>query len=207
MYHIETITSLSMGENAYVFSAREGKECIVVDPGEKTIGEHPALQNKELQGILLTHGHFDHIEGISSLLSIWDVPIYIHHADQIMLSDARANLSAMFGTPYTVSGRVIPLSTEEITVGNFTFQVIPTPGHTKGSVCYQIEDHLFTGDTLFDKSWGRTDFPGGNEEEMEESITRLMLFPQEWAVYSGHGQQTTILRCKEFFHANRLFNQ
>lgn len=201
MLNVERISSVKMGENAYVLYDIHREDCIVIDPGEENIAAHPLFKAKKVGAVLLTHGHFDHIQGINGLLAEGDGSLYVHKADEPMLYSSHLNLSASFGAGFTIDKKAIALQKEgPLTIGEgLTFKVLHTPGHTKGSLCYQIEGLLFTGDTLFERGYGRVDFPGGSMEEMEASLQRLLQLPDDIKVYPGHGSPSTILQCRASF--------
>lgn len=183
-----------LGTNCYIFHQKGGSKCGVVDPGDQ--GEQLAqwLKNRGLEpeGILLTHGHFDHILGIPGLRTAWpDLPIYCHPADfgageTTNLFGQRFPTVASFGnvTPYREGDRV--------TVAGVELEVLETPGHTPGSVTLRAGDALFTGDTLFAGSMGRTDFEGGDERAMMASLRRLAELEGNYQVLPGHEGQSTL---------------
>ncbi len=167
---------------------------IVVDPAEctKEMVEFLKLAKKE-KLILLTHAHFDHIKGAEELRRLTKTKIAIHELDSIATKDPKLNLSSVFSIysePFTAD--IILTDEEELTFGKTKIKVLHTPGHTKGSACFLIGDVLISGDTLFNYSIGRTDFPGGSFEEIKNSLKKLSLLDDNIAVYSGHGEPTTI---------------
>lgn len=147
-------------------------------------------------GILITHGHYDHIKYVEAWHDKYpDAPIYMDPEDSNLLSDPRANCSFMDGIFKTFEfpcGKAV----ETLVFGDVSVEVIKTPGHTRGSVCYKFseggDDHLFTGDTLFAGSIGRTDFSGGSYDEIMSSLRRLSGLKAETAIYPGHGPDSTI---------------
>ncbi len=173
--------------------------CVVIDAG---ISAGPLVayleqQNLRPEAVLLTHGHADHIEGVRLIREHFaDVEVVIHKADAVLLGDPTANVSALVGAPLTVEPADVTLDGEgPIGYAGLTFHVLHTPGHTPGGVCYYCSEQnvVFVGDTLFAGSIGRTDFPGGNAEQLLDSIRRkLATLPEDTVVYSGHGPQTTI---------------
>lgn len=183
--------------NCY-FLYREGShEVIFVDPADKGDYIYEALKDKgfEVKGILLTHGHFDHIWGSNRLRELTGAPIYAYEEEKVLCEDAVTNVSDQVGRPYTVVPDKYLKDKEELTIAGITFQVIATPGHTVGSCCYYFEDAgiLIAGDTLFEESVGRTDLATGSMSSLSRSIKdRLFLLPEETKVYPGHGGSTTI---------------
>lgn len=182
-----------IGTNCYIFWDDNSKECAVVDPGAK--GEKPAALIRELGlkpvGVLLTHSHFDHILGIPGLRAVWpDLPVYCHRLDipqeltQVTFGVESPTVTA-FGnlTPYEEG--------DTVDVGPLKVEVLHTPGHTSGSVTLKVEDALFTGDTLFRGSMGRTDL-GGNYAQMMASLRRLAGLPGDFKVYPGHEGFSTL---------------
>ena len=172
------------------------KAAIVVDPGKFTIELADFLKSNsdKTRLILLTHAHYDHIGGALKLREETGVKIAIGKKEEFALSDCAYNLSGRF-TPaipafnadYTIEDE------EEFTVGDVDVKAYEMPGHTLGGMCYLMNDCLFSGDMLFYQTVGRVDLPGGNVEEMKESLDRMMwLFDDDTKVYSGHGEMTTI---------------
>ncbi len=186
-----------MGENTYLL-AQEGA-CLIVDPGRP---DSPALAAAKAVGpvvyVLLTHGHFDHLLGAAAVCRETGATLIVHRLDQPMLTDAVRNLYALMGeglAPFEpVSADRLAEEGDELPFGNAVIRVLHTPGHSPGSVCYEIGDLLFTGDTLFAGSMGRVDFPGGNARQMEESLRRLASLEGERTVLPGHGPATTLSR-------------
>lgn len=189
--------------NCY-FLYREGqKEVVFVDPADRGDSIYEALQEKGfvVAGILLTHGHFDHIWGAEKLRELSGVKIYALDAEEALCLDAGLNVSKMAGRACTVQPDILVKDGEEITVAGICCKVIATPGHTGGSCCYYVAEagFLVSGDTLFQESVGRTDFPTGSMSEIVRSIKeRLFCLPPDTKVYPGHGEQTTIAYEKEY---------
>jgi glyoxylase-like metal-dependent hydrolase (beta-lactamase superfamily II) len=179
--------------NCYLLST--DKSAIVIDPGfysQEVLDFLKSNSDKE-RLILLTHGHFDHIGGADVLRKETDTKIGIGVKDAPYLSDSIKNLSAKFGMPVEpFSADVTFKDNETFTIGDITFKVIETGGHTKGGVCYLCDNYLFTGDTLFHQSIGRTDFFDGNFNEIKKSIEKLYTLDPNIIIYAGHGDQTTI---------------
>ena len=185
-----------IGTNCYIFRREGGYRCGIVDPGDQ--GEQVArwLVDKglEAQAVLLTHGHFDHILGIPGLREEWpDLPVYCHPADL-----GGGDTTSLFGETFpTVRsfGDITPYREgDTVEVDGIRLEVLDTPGHTPGSVTLRAENVLFTGDTLFAGSMGRTDLPGGGEGEIMRSLKRLGELEGDYQVLPGHEGQSTLER-------------
>lgn len=195
---IKVITLGHIQVNCYLVSTE--KAALVVDPGfESKIVEDFLIQNCDKERlILLTHAHFDHIGGAVALRDITDTDIAIGEKENFALSDSAFNLSDRFHAhiePF--SADILLRDLEEITVGDIKIKTIFTPGHTVGGVSYLVDDVLFSGDTLFNLSIGRTDFPGGNFEVLKNSVNKLFMLDGKTTVLAGHGEATTIAFEKE----------
>lgn len=163
---------------------------IIIDP---TIGLEKYMDqiNKyEITAILLTHCHIDHIASIK----LFDAPVYISEIDALNIKNDKINLSYIFGIAFSLpSNNIIKLKdNEEITINGLQIKCLLTPGHTSGGMCFLIEDTLFSGDTLFQASIGRTDFPTGDMIELKKSLLRLSMLPENTKVFPGHGVDTSI---------------
>ena len=173
-----------------------GADAFVVDPGQdaELILAFLADRGLSLRAILLTHGHFDHVNGIPGIQARYpDVPVYAHPSDWVMFGHP------MNRNPPDYPGVALPAGIRDIrnVAKDFEaleFQVLETPGHTQGSVCVKIGGLLLSGDTLFAGSCGRTDFPGGSMADMRRSLSALSQLPSETQVVPGHGPVTTIAR-------------
>ncbi len=185
--------------NCYLL--KTDKAAVVIDPGfDRDVVTEFLKENEDKERlILLTHAHFDHIGGADALRKETGTKIGIGKLDAPALTDTILNLSDMFhahiepfSADYTYSDGDL------ITVGDITFKVIFTPGHTVGGVSYLSGDCLFSGDTLFENSIGRTDFKGGDIKAMKKSLKKLISLGGSIKVYPGHGDSTTIAREKEF---------
>lgn len=183
--------------NCY-FVYREGeKEAVVFDPADQGDMLYQKLTEAgfTVAAVFLTHGHFDHIWGTKRLCELSGASLYAYEAEKVLCEDAGANVSEQAGRAYTVEPDVYLKDGEEITVAGMTFRLIATPGHTVGSCCFYFEEDqiLISGDTLFQDSVGRTDLPTGSYSELVRSIReKLLVLPDEVAVYPGHGDETTI---------------
>lgn len=187
----------SMGANCYLFACNETKRAVLIDPGADGKKIHRWVMDKGLtvDHILLTHGHLDHIGAVDELRALFEgVTVGIHTDDAEMLTDARKNLSCFFGPKVELeSADFLFEDGQELMIGNETLKIIATPGHSAGSVCFLSSEGLFSGDTLFQGSIGRTDFPGGSHETLLEGVKgKLLTLPEETVVFPGHGDETQI---------------
>lgn len=184
--------------NCYIGINEETKECFIVDPATCPPEFVSYIKNAGLtvKAVLLTHGHFDHIMGLDALLKEFPVPVYAHEAERDVLESEQLNSSAsMLGQPYSFSGADFVTNRQELRIAGFEIRVVYTPGHTIGGCCYYIEKEktLFSGDTLFHGSVGRTDLPTGSMGQLVSSVRdRLFVLPDDTKVYPGHMEETTI---------------
>ena len=187
---VDSLVLGPLGTNCYILSAAPDGDAVVIDPASRPERIREALAGRRVAAVLLTHGHFDHTGALSAFEGC---PIYIHRLDAPMLGDPYLSVAQIVhdrkprpaATDMLEDGDVLHLAGLEI-------HVVHTPGHTPGGVTYRIGDALFTGDTLFQGSCGRTDFPGGSWETEQRSIRRLLSLPGNYTVYPGHGPQTTL---------------
>lgn len=194
---IKNFTLGMMGTNCYVVQNEESKGCLIVDPGAKSEALSAYIRENGLspEAILLTHGHFDHIMGIDSLRREYPVSVYADRKEQYVLADPNLNLSAAYGGGYSFGDAEYVEDGQILSLAGLEIRVIETPGHTAGGCCYYIasEGVLFSGDTLFHSSVGRTDFPTGSMGTLIRSIKeKLLVLPGDTMVYPGHMEQTTI---------------
>ena len=192
-----TIRCLPLGAlqaNCYLLSDEEGATA-VIDPGDEagTILETVRAGELAVEAILLTHAHFDHILAADELRRETGAPVYVYETDAPALADPRRSLTVL------AKGGAGPLRAdhllkdgEELRVGRLAVSVLHTPGHTPGSCCFLCGDALFSGDTLFAGSIGRTDFPGGDDQAMAASLRMLAALEPGIRVFPGHGESTTL---------------
>jgi glyoxylase-like metal-dependent hydrolase (beta-lactamase superfamily II) len=183
--------------NCYFAVNEETKEALIIDPGANPEALKKRLDDGGLNAaaILLTHGHFDHAGGASRLSELTGAKIYVHEAEKDTLTDEELNACWMVGLHETYRADVFLKDEQEVDLAGFHIRVLFTPGHTPGGCCYYLpyEDVVFSGDTLFYTSVGRTDFKGGSMAQIVNSIReKLMTLPDETTVYPGHGEETTI---------------
>jgi hydroxyacylglutathione hydrolase len=196
---VETFTVGMLYTNCFVANCPITKEAIIIDPGldfsseAKPIIDFITRGRLKVRYIVNTHGHDDHIKGDIVLQQKYRVPICIHPLDEHFLEDLKPTVPNI----HIEEGSAVAF-------GNETLKVIHTPGHTPGSVCLVGEQLVFTGDTLFAGSIGRTDFEGGSMKEMQTSLHRLKTLPNHLMVYAGHGGTSLIVQEKR---ANPFLNE
>lgn len=183
--------------NCYVAVNTETNECLVIDPGAaaKELAERIRRDGYKPAAVFLTHGHFDHAGAAEELAEDFGIKIYAHEAEKETLSDSRKNVSWMVGKDESYHADEYVKDEQELDLAGFHIRVFHTPGHTKGGCCYYLpyEEVLFSGDTLFAQSVGRTDFPGGSMSQIVRSIKeKLMVLPERTTVYPGHNDVTSI---------------
>ena len=183
--------------NCYFAINDDTKEVLIIDPGAsaKQLAEKVKEHGLKPAGILLTHGHFDHAAAAEELAQLLDVKIYAHEAEKETLETPGLNLSGWEGVTETYHADVYVKDEQELDLAGFKVRVLFTPGHTVGGCCYYFTEQgaLFSGDTLFEGSIGRTDFPKGSASQLIRAIKdKLMILPEETAVYPGHGDMTGI---------------
>ena len=176
------------------------KHGFLVDPGgdASELGMFACTNDITIDWVLLTHGHYDHIAGLADARNVAENGVAIHENDADFLRKPELNLSQSFGerpAAFLVAEKTLT-DGEIIHVGQMTIEVISTPGHTRGSVCFYVKEGeeklLLAGDTLFCKSVGRTDHPTGDSSVLQRSLVKLYNLPDDLAVYPGHGHETTI---------------
>ena len=184
-------------ENSYLVLDPASQRAVLVDPGAEAdaLIEMVRASGATLEAIWLTHAHIDHIGAIADVKRLWDVPIYLHPADQ-PLYDRGAMQAAVYGIPFEqppAPDRTLAEG-DIVTVGSLDFDVLHVPGHAPGHVAFVREGHMVGGDLLFAGSIGRTDLPLANPDHMMESLERVAGLPEETIVYPGHGPTTSIGR-------------
>lgn len=175
--------------NANCYVVEEDNTCVIIDAPSKAnvILDYISKKGLSLSAILLTHGHFDHIDAIDELSEKTEAQVYIHQNDYEMLYDSTLNASSIFGLHITKKSAAKKLNDNDtLAFGKIKIKVLLTPGHTKGSVCYIINDNIFTGDTLFQNGYGRTDLPGGNSLKLVETLKKLIPLSKGMKVFPGH---------------------
>jgi len=177
--------------NCYLAWGKNADSCIVIDPGydpEVVLIEAKKL-GKTVEAVLLTHGHFDHVGGVKAIRRLTGCPVYLHEAE-LSMPEAWTDGPLTYTHTYGEGDR--------LSLAGLDIRVLHTPGHTPGSVCLAVENTLFSGDTLFMDSCGRTDLPGGDMQTLLKSLQRLEELQTDYAVLPGHGQSTTLFEEKKY---------
>lgn len=182
-----------LGNNCYfITDEATGKSALVdcTDADEKML---KFIGDADLEYILLTHGHFDHIGGVKEIQEKFGAKVVISEEDAPMLSSGKLSIAAFCGAKQNnTTADILVKEGDILALGETKIKVMATPGHTKGGVCYIADDNIFTGDTLFFCSCGRTDFPGGSYKEIRESLKRLADMKGDYKLYPGHDRATSL---------------
>lgn len=191
------------GTNCYLLKNEDSRKCVLIDPAEfpDQIQKMIDASGCELQAVLLTHGHSDHCMAAKEVCERNNVKLFASEAERALLADAQMNLSAQFGIGFSIQADVWLKDGDVRNIADMQFQVIHTPGHTAGGLCYYIKEAglLFSGDSLFAESIGRTTFPSGSMSQLVRSINeKLFVLPDETKVLPGHGESTSIKHEKQY---------
>ncbi len=183
--------------NCYLAINEETNQSIIIDPGSspKRIKSGVEESGTTPVAILLTHGHFDHAGAAAEIAAEYGIKVYAYEGEKETLANPEINLSTMIAVPTAYKADIFLKDDQEMDLAGLHFKCLATPGHTAGGCCFYFEkeDILFTGDTLFCGSVGRTDFPGGSMSQLVSSIkTKLMNLPDDTICYPGHESATTI---------------
>jgi glyoxylase-like metal-dependent hydrolase (beta-lactamase superfamily II) len=198
---VACVTVGSLEENCYLYACPQTREAVIIDPGDEPERILATIQDLQLipRYIINTHGHFDHICAIDAVSAVYPVPLAIHPLDVPLYTDEQA--ARIFGRLPPLVKRTPDILLQEgdhLSFGTLTLDVVYTPGHTPGGICLVSRPYcVFSGDTLFYRGIGRTDLPGGNYEQIEQSIrNKLYTLEDDLVVFPGHGQPTTIIEEK-----------
>jgi glyoxylase-like metal-dependent hydrolase (beta-lactamase superfamily II) len=194
---IHHITLGPVQTNCYIVGNEETKEAVIIDPADEGayLAKRVHSLGYDLKAILLTHGHFDHMTGAEALKEASGAEIYCSQEEAKLMADPKLNCGGMAGQKVSLTPDHFFADGEKLTFAGITFEVLFTPGHTSGGVCFYVEKEkvVFSGDTLFQESVGRTDLPTGNGRRLIKSIQeKLMPLADDVVVYPGHGEETTI---------------
>ena len=189
---IRTVTGGPLDVNTYVVGSEGGESCVLIDPGAEEARVAEAVGKRRVDAVLLTHAHFDHMLHAQPWLDR-GARLYVHALDAQALRSSALNLSQVINTTLVLPKADVELQDGDVVrEAGLELTVLHTPGHTPGGVCYLSGGTLFCGDTLFYRSYGRIDLPGGDEQEMFASLARLMQLPVQTVAYPGHGMKTKI---------------
>ena len=187
MLRMKTLTVGALGTCCYIVWDDASDTCVVIDPGAEPERILAACGERRIEAILLTHGHFDHIGAVKALRDATGAEIVIHREDAPMLTAPALNACSLIGWQVTAPEASRNVRDGEVLCyAGVEFTVLHTPGHTPGSVCYRAGEWLFTGDTLFQFGYGRTDLPGGSMAQLAASLRRLAPIAQRYEIFPGH---------------------
>ena len=193
MIRIDTLVLGRYQSNCYIVRDSASQSCAVIDPGYEAgkILAHVEKLGLTIDAVLLTHGHFDHVGAVEEIVTATGCKLWMRESDWSQPNSPMHNyLFPLANCDFTEV--LFCEDFEEISAGGLTFRVWETPGHTWGSVCYFCQDALFSGDTLFAGSCGRTDLPGGDWKTIQNSLARLAELESDYRIYPGHGSSTTL---------------
>lgn len=194
------ILKYSLGQlQANCYLLIKDKTCLIIDPGDEGefILEEIQRNNLKPVGILATHGHFDHVMAIGEIQASFDIPLYINEKDLFLLKRVKESAQYFLG----IKPAILPIKNIKnlgighlLEIRNWKLEIISSPGHTPGSVCYYFSDEkvIFTGDTLFKEGIGRYDFSYSSKDDLDNSLKKLLELPQDSIIYPGHGDETTV---------------
>jgi glyoxylase-like metal-dependent hydrolase (beta-lactamase superfamily II) len=192
---VKTLTVGPLAENCFIVFEENSKDAVIIDPGADGDFIIDELKDLNVKAILATHGHLDHVGQVGYLKEKLYASFYMNKKDEFLINnEIFPNFAYIIKAVKCPSPDFDAKDGDVLKFGNLEFQVIESPGHTPGSVCFfnGKEKIIFVGDTLFKRSVGRTDLPGGNGKMLEQSLRKLMELPEDTVVYSGHGPKTTI---------------
>lgn len=192
---IERVEERYMGENTYILGDRITKKCAIIDPGARVdqILRVVKAYDLNVEYIILTHGHGDHISHAPEIKKETNAKIIAHVKEQEVLLDRNKNLSSQLPGPLVELDADIYVDEGDIVeLGSLKLKIIHTPGHTKGGMCIKVGENIFTGDTLFASGIGRTDFYGGDYKQIMKSLKKLAKYDDNAVIYPGHGPESTI---------------
>ncbi len=189
MVNVQCLTLGAYSTNTYIVYRSDRMDCVIIDPGYQAgaICDAARKLGRNIAGILLTHGHFDHVGAVRELAMDFDCPVYISRVEETMPPQMTAG-PLYYTNDYD----------QQVELAGMVFKVMKTPGHTPGSVCLLTEELLFSGDTLFAGGWGRTDLPGGDSKALGASLQRLGALTQDYRVLPGHGMPTLLSAEKQY---------
>jgi hydroxyacylglutathione hydrolase len=196
MLQVETAAVGPIQANCYIVYQQNHPECVLIDPGGDTEQLTDLLNKLGVRPtyILLTHGHFDHIGAVAQLAERYGAKVAIHEAEAHALTNGRSSLADLAGVQQK-KGKAADRLLQDgdvVDTAGMRIEVLHTPGHSKGSVCYLIGDSMFSGDTLFKATIGRTDLPGSDQGEMAKSLSKIRALKKDYRVFPGHMEPSTL---------------
>ena len=201
-----TVNVGMIGTNCYIVykdNTESLKEAVLIDPGDDAEKIYDKVEELGIKpvAVLLTHGHFDHMMAVDQLREKFECKVYLGKEEEALIKDPEQNVSAMFGRPMGTSADEFIEDGQLLQIAGFQIEVLATPGHTKGGVCYYLKEQeiAFSGDTIFEGSVGRSDFPGGSARELIRSIKdKLCVLPDDTQLFPGHGDSTVVSYEKQY---------
>lgn len=195
---LEKVVVGSLATNCYCLNLDD--ETVLIDPGAEVTKILEIIPTRQLMAIFLTHAHPDHLGALAALKNEYpECKIYLHQADLVIYK--QANLASRFYLKTGLDKLPEPdafFAEGQFIIHNSKFIIRETPGHSPGSVCIQIENNLFTGDTLFAQGIGRTDFPFSDPKKMKQSLKKISQLTEDLIIYPGHGEKTTLAQAREW---------
>ena len=198
--NIKKLNNNSFGVNSYLVYDPDTKYTILIDPAlnYNFMVDYIDKNQLKLMAIILTHGHIDHIADALPIKEKYNVDIYAHEMEDEILKDAKKSLAENFGyKDLSITADFLVKNNDILEFGPMKFKVLHTPGHTKGGICLIGKDHIFTGDTLFAGSMGRTDLFSGNDSHMRASLHKLSTYDENMSIHPGHGGSSTVGKEKQ----------
>lgn len=194
--HVDQLVLGELNTNCYILSHDQTQKCLIIDPADsgETINQWLLEQQLTPLGIILTHGHFDHVLATLEVKTAWNIPVYLHQDDNFLLTKAQASARHWLGRmvdPIPPADKDLS-SSSHLQIEVFNLTVVPTPGHTPGSVCISTTAGLFTGDTIFADCVGRTDFSYSDPNQLLVSLRELNQLDPQVTIFPGHGPSSTL---------------